>query len=287
MSHTAVVRMMTQILTDSKVRKEHVQAVAAWMADQPLATGLTIDYENGLPQNLTDLGVAEKTAGWHGLSLDQAVNRLSGDYTELVRELAAAMHRQHRLVRLIAPERASDDVSASATDIAPYVLDYGSLAQYADQLVLKAYDFHYSTGNPGPIAPFTSVAQALSYVHSYGVPWTKLAVIAPLYAYDWTVNKNGTIADGANGQPITATTLTATQLAADKKKWTKKKSQDGETEYVYTKSGQQHIVWDATSALSAETAWLKRNYPGIGVDAWQIGNSDPTGSALAVTELGK
>jgi hypothetical protein len=81
--------------------------------------------------------------------------------------------------------------------------------------------------------------------------------------------------------------LTATQLAADKKKWTKKKSQDGETEYVYTKSGQQHIVWDATSALSAETAWLKRNYPGIGVDAWQIGNSDPTGSALAVTDLGK
>jgi hypothetical protein len=33
-------------------------------------------------------------------------------------------------------------------------------------------------------------------------------------------------------------------------------------------------------------AWLKRNYPQIGIDASTIGNADPTGSALAVTVLG-
>ncbi len=55
MSHSADVRMMTKILTDSSVRQANVLAVAQWMASQPLATGLTIDYENGLPQNLTDL----------------------------------------------------------------------------------------------------------------------------------------------------------------------------------------------------------------------------------------
>jgi hypothetical protein len=287
LSHSADVRMMTKILTDSSVRQANVLAVAQWMASQPLATGLTIDYENGLPQNLTDLSIAERAAGWSGLSLDEAVNRLSNDYTELIGEIADAMHRQHRLVRLMAPVRDSDDVDAATTDIAPYLLNYGALAQYVDQLVLKAYDFNFATGNPGPIAPFTDVAKVLAYVHSYGVSWGKLAVAEPLYAYNWTVNKKGDTAVGANGQPISATTLTATQVAADKKQWHRAKTENGETEYTYTSAGQPHIVWDASSAVKTEMAWLERSYPQIGVDAWKIGNADPTGSALAVTVLGR
>jgi hypothetical protein len=286
MSHSADVRMMTKILTNPGVRREHVQAVAQWMAGEPLATGLTIDYENGLPQNLSDLKTAEQAAGWSGLSLDAAVNQLSGDYTELIREIAAAMHRQHRLVRLMAPVRESDDVDVATTDIAPYLFDYGTLAQYVDQVVLKAYDFNFATGNPGPIAPLTDVAQVLTYVRSYDVPWAKLAVAVPLYAYDWTVNQKGNIAIDAAGQPISATTLTPTQVAADKKHWRKEKTEDGETEYTYTQAGREHIVWDASSALQTEMTWLRRNYPQIGIDAWKIGNADPTGSALAVTVLG-
>ena len=84
LSHTADVRMMTEILTNPSVRQQHVLAVAQFMAGEPLATGLTIDYENGLPQNLSDLRTAEQAAGWSGLSLDEAVNRLSNDYTELI-----------------------------------------------------------------------------------------------------------------------------------------------------------------------------------------------------------
>ncbi len=214
------------------------------------------------------------------------MNRLSNDYTELVGEIAAAMHRQHRLVRLMAPVRDSDDVDVATTDIAPYLLDYGALAQYVDQIVLKAYDFSYATGNPGPIAAFADVAKVLAYVHSYNVPWSKLAVGEPLYAYDWTVNKSGDIAVNAKGQPISATTLTATKIAAGKGQWQKVKTDDGETEYSYTRAGQKHIVWDASSALKTEQAWLKRNYAQIGVEVSGVGNADPAGSALAVTALG-
>jgi Glycosyl hydrolases family 18 len=285
MSHSADVRMMTKILTSSSVRQAHVLAVAQWMASQPLATGLTIDYENGLPQNLGDLKTAEQAAGWSGLTLDEAVNRLSNDYTELIGEIAAALHRQHRLVRLMAPVRDSDDVDAATTDIGPYLLDYGALAQYVDQIVLQAYNFSYPTGNPGPIAAFADVAKVLAYVHSYNVPWSKLAVAEPLYAYDWTVNKSGHIAVNAKGQAIAATTLTATKLAADKNQWQKVKTDDGETEYSYTRAGQKHIVWDASSALKTELTWLKRSYPQIGIDVSGVGNADPTGSALAVTAL--
>jgi spore germination protein YaaH len=285
MSHTADVRMMAKVLTNSTARQQQVREVAQVMASQPLATGLTVDYEFGLPKNLSDLALDEQVAGWHGLSLDQAVNRLTGDYTELIRELAIAMHQQHRLLRVDAPVRSSDDVDVATTDIAPYLLDYGTLAKYADQLVLEAYDFHFATGDPGPIAPFADVAKVLTYVHSYNVPWSKLAVSIPSYAYDWTVNSQGNIAVSASGQPISATTLTATQVASSSKRWRKVTTENGETEYGYTQAGRKHIVWDAASALGAETAWLQRNYPHIGVNAWRIGNADPTGSALAVQTL--
>ena len=286
MSHSADVRMVARMLTNSSVRHAHVLAVAQWMAGQPFATGLTIDYENGLPQSADDLETAERVAGWSGLSPDEAVGRLSNDYTELIREVAAAMHRQHRLVRVVALVRNSDDVNVATADIAPYLLDYGTLARYVDQIVLKAYDFNFATGKPGPIAPFADVARVLTYVHSYDVPWSKLAVAVPLYAYSWTMDKSGNIARNAKGQQVPVTTLTATQVSNGKKRWHLEKTKDGETEYSYTQAGQGHIVWDATSALKAETAWLKRTYPQIGISAWKIGNADPTGSELAVTVLG-
>lgn len=285
LSHAADVRMMARILTNPSVRQENVAAVAQMMALQPLATGLTVDYEFGLPKNLTDLAIDEQVAGWHGLSLDQAVNRLTGDYSELIRELAVAMHQQDRLLRLSAPVRSSDDVDVATTDIAPYLFDYGTLAKYADQIVLEAYDFHYTTGDPGPIAPFADVAKVLTYVHSYDVPWSKLAVSIPMYAYNWTVNAQGNIATSANGQPISAVTLTATQVAKDSKSWHKAATVNGETEYTYTQAGRKHIVWYAATGLAQEMAWLQRNYPHIGVDAWRIGNADPTGSALAIKTL--
>ena len=156
--------MMAKILTNTSVRQAHVLAVARWMANQPLATGLTIDYESGLPQNMADLSTAEQAAGWSGLSLDEAVDRLSNDYTELIREIAAAVHRQHRLVRLMAPVRDSDDVDVATTDIAPYLLDYGALTRFVDQVVLKAYDFNFATGNPGPIAPDGPLVKFPSFV---------------------------------------------------------------------------------------------------------------------------
>jgi spore germination protein YaaH len=196
------------------------------------------------------------------------------------------MHQQHRLVRVMALARDSDDVDVATTDIAPYLLDYGALARYVDQVVLKAYDFNFATGKPGPIAPFADVARVLAYVHSYDMAWTKLAVAVPLYAYSWTVDKNGNIARNAKGQPVSVTTLTTTQVTTGKKSWHQEKTKDGETEYSYTRAGQRHIVWDASSALKTETAWLKRTYPQIGINAWKIGNADPKGSALAVTVLG-
>lgn len=280
-------RVMAQILTKPAVMTEHVAAIAREMAGLPDAAGLTLDYEFALPGTPADLATYARVAGWHNLSLDQEVDRLTLGYTRLVRTTAAAMHDQHRLLRVAALVRDNDMVDSEQDNIAPYLLDYGQLAAASDQLVLMAIDFHFSGGEPGPIAPLSDVTQVAKYVRSYGIPLTKLAIEVANYSYDWPVTAGGGNATNSSGQVIQAQQRTPTQLAAAMRAggWRRLGTRDGETQYGYTAttSGKRvrHIVWDAATSLSYKKAQLAKVLPGVPVDVWQIGNNDPVGTTLA------
>ena len=280
-------KVMAEILTEPSVMNEHVAAIASEMASLPDANGLTLDYEFSLPENATDLATYAKLAGWHNLTFDQEVNQVTLDYTHLVQMVAAAMHKQHRLLRVASMVRNNDMVDSEVTNVAPYLLDYGNLAKYADQLVLMAIDFHYQGGTPGPISPLADVTQVANYVRSYGVPPSKLAIEVPNYSYDWQVTASGANATNSSGQVIQATQMNPTQLAAKMQagNWRKVGTQDGETQYSYTTTvgGKtvQHIVWDSSTAISYEKAQLAKVLPGVAINIWQIGNIDPVGTTLA------
>ena len=280
-------KVMAEILTEPAVMTQHVAAIATEMASLPNATGLTLDYEYSLPQNATDLATYARLAGWHNLTFDQEVNQVTLDYTRLVQMVAAAMHNQHRLLRVAALVRNNDMLDSEPGNVAPYLLDYGNLAKYADQVVLMAIDFHYQGGSPGPIAPLSDVTQVANYVRSYGIPLAKLAVEEPNYAYDWQVTASGANATSASGQVIQATQLNATQVAAQlvTNGWRRVGTQDGETQYKYTTTAGgksvQHIVWDSITAMSYEKAQLAKALPGVPIYIWQIGNNDPVGTTLA------
>ena len=280
-------KVMAEILTEPSVMNEHVAAIASEMASLPDANGLTLDYEFSLPENATDLATYAKLAGWHNLTFDQEVNQVTLDYTRLVQMVAAAMHKQHRLLRVASMVRNNDMVDSEVTNVAPYLLDYGNLAKYADQLVLMAIDFHYQGGTPGPISPLADVTQVAKYVRSYGIPLSKLAIEVPNYSYDWQVTASGANATNSSGQVIQATQLNPTQLAAKMQagNWRKVGTQDGETQYSYTTTvgGKtvQHIVWDSATAISYEKAQLAKVLPGVAINIWQIGNNDPVGTTLA------
>jgi spore germination protein YaaH len=280
-------RVMAEILTEPSVMNEHVSAIAQEMATLPDATGLTLDYEFSLPETTANLATYAQVAGWHNLTYDQEVNQLTLDYTRLIQMVAAAMHHQHRLLRVACMVRNNDMVDSEPGNIAPYLFDYGNLARYADQLVLMAIDFHYQGGAPGPIAPLSDVTQVADYVHSYGMPLSKLDIEVPNYSYDWEVNAQGGNATNASGQVIQAQSLTATQLAAEMKTgtWRLLGTQDGETQYSYTATVNgrtvRHIVWDSATGVSYEKAQLTKLLPGVSITIWQIGNNDPLGSTLA------
>jgi spore germination protein YaaH len=280
-------QVMAEILTQPSVMTQHVKAIAQEMASLPQATGLTLDYEFSLPETTTDLATYAELAKWHNLSYEQEINQVTLDYTRLVQMVAAAMHHQHRLLRVAALVRNNDMVDSEPGNAAPYLLDYGNLAKYADQLVLMAIDFHYQGGTPGPISPLADVTQVANYVRSYGVPLSKLAIEVPNYAYDWQVTASGANATNGSGQVVQATQLTATQVAAklETGDWRRLGTQDGETQYSYTTTAGgksvKHIVWDASTAMSYKKAQLAKVLPGVPINIWQIGNNDPTGTALA------
>jgi spore germination protein YaaH len=280
-------KVMAEILTEPSVMNEHVAAIASEMASLPAADGLTLDYEFSLPENATDLATYAQLAGWHNLTFDQEVNQVTLDYTRLVQMVAAAMHKQHRLLRVASLVRNNDMVDSEVTNVAPYLFDYGNLAKYADQLVLMAIDFHYQGGAPGPISPLADVTQVANYVRSYGVPLSKLAIEVPNYSYDWPVTASGANATNSSGQVIQAAQLNPTQLAAKMQAgdWRKLGTQDGETQYGYktTAGGKtvQHIVWDSATGIAYEKAQLAKVLPGVSINIWQIGNLDPVGTALA------
>jgi hypothetical protein len=268
---------MARILLDPATRSRNVAALAAMMAKYPQADGLTLDYEYALPASRGDLDLYASVAAWHGLTAQQEVARIADGYTELVRELALAMHREHRALRVAVKPRVTG--GGDLSDPAPLVYDYGELAKYADQIVLMAIDFHWAMSDPGPIATPADVENALARVRAYQIPDARLAVELPAYGYDWTVDAAGHRLPGTQ-----ATSVTATSIAIEH--WTITGVSGGETSYEYTSLGRRHVVWFAGYALGSLTVSLRRSYSGIAGIAWAAGNTDPAGVALISRALG-
>ena len=272
--------VMAQILLDPQARWRNVTALATVMAGYLQADGLTLDYEYALPSTRQDLGLYASAAHWHGLSVREEAGRITAGYTEFARELALAMHRQHRMLRVAVRVRTTDEIDyQDPSDLAPFLYDYGELAKHADQIVLMAVDFHWTTSDPGPIITLSDLRNVLNEVQTYHIPGTRLAVESAMYGYDWTLNRAGHRLAGTQ-----AATVTATDIAD--RGWVKAGSKDGETYYEYTAGGQHHAVWFAGTGLEYQAAQLRQLCPGCAVMAWATGNTDPAGSALILQALG-
>lgn len=71
--------------------------------------------------------------------------------------------------------------------------DYDQLAILSDGLFIMGYDYHYSGGNPGPVAPLFGGSPWGTYAIdwsvddyiTWGAPREKLILGLPLYGFDW------------------------------------------------------------------------------------------------------
>lgn len=143
--------------------------------------------------------------------------------------------------------------------------DMKNLSKYTDNVLIMAYDFHKSRGNPGPNFPLEGKA---TYGYSIKdlmndllrvVPSNKVIVIFGMFGYDWEVDNAGKA--GSTGTPLTLDQINKKFLQGCTFRNCKitRDSQSAETNILYTdESGQKHSVWfEDTVSASQKQSYLR------------------------------
>ncbi|MDR3510719.1 MAG: glycosyl hydrolase family 18 protein [Caulobacteraceae bacterium] len=142
-----------------------------------------------------------------------------------------------------------------------------NLAAYgrtADYVVLMAYDEHWTSSPPGPIASrrwFSSgVHEAVA-----AVPPDKLVIGLASYAYDWPA--------GASARPISAPDAKARAGQAGAS--ARRDAASGEMTIAYADGGKVHTVWISDAAASRGEIAASRRLGVRNFALWRLGSEDP------------
>lgn len=191
-----------------------------------------------------------------------------GDYRALLAEARA---------RLPAKPGSSAPVVMLAAPVADASWDLGAYARVADRVVLMAYDEHWQSGSPGPIASQAWFARVVESAVARTGPDRAIVAIGS-YAFDWS--KGAALADS-----ITVEQAWARAAAADT--LPRFDPASGNTGFAYVQGSNRHEVWmlDALSAWNQLLA-LRQVRP-AGLALWRLGSEDPGfWSALAAAREG-
>lgn len=215
-----------QMLANPAARARVIEQLTAYVEGHHFA-GVSIDFEE----------VAAK---------DQA------NFQRFMAELYAVFHSRNWQV----------SVNVPANDPA---FDYRRLAHSADYLIVMAYDEHWSTGKPGPIASLPWFAQVV-HQRQHDIPAEKLIIAIGNYGYDWQEGHP------AEERSFEEAILTARESEGDIRLDTG--SLNSTFDYA-DDNDHIHHVWmlDAISAFNQLT--VLRSIQPRGVALWRLGGEDP------------
>lgn len=200
--------------------------------------------------------------GYDGVNLDlEGVPPGDRDaYTRLVCELAERLHAAGRELSVDVPAKTSDEGSDWSA-----AYDYAALAGCADQVVIMAYDYHWSGSGPGPVSPLPWFRRVLGYALSR-IPAEKLVIGIPAYGYDWP--------EGGRGRGITY--REAVETAERHGATIVYDEAAGEATYSYVDGdGVRHVVWFSTARSMAERIKAAASMGVYSVAFWRVGSEDP------------
>lgn len=174
--------------------------------------------------------------------------------TTVITDLAARLHAKRKRVGVAVFPR------LGVIGDLPVAYDYPKLGRVADDVMLMAYDAHYDSSPPGPVAPYPWVQSNLLYLLAR-VPRQHVVLGIGFYGYDWPIGSSGQTVDlrGALGTAARHGVSPAWQSAS------------GEFTYRYRQAGSLHEVWFEGPRSVAEKAALARRYAIGGVGLWRLG----------------
>jgi spore germination protein len=225
------------LLADPELRSQHIAAIIAEIRAYDY-DGIDIDYE-ALPRNSRD------------------------HYSAFMEELASALHTEGKLFTVAVHAKTEDGGGLGAFQ------DWALLGRVCDRVRIMTYDYHWSGGASGPIAPVSWAKSVVSYGLSQ-IPAYKLQVGVPFYGYDWGATGRAAARTWTDVQDLIETHLPEVNFAAS--------NQDGpvyESWFTYRYGGEQRTLWFADHrSLEAKLALVEEQSL-AGIAIWRLGNEDP------------
>ncbi len=201
--------------------------------------------------------------GYDGFQID--FENVSAEDRPLLTQFMAALYARlkpkGKLVTMAVAAKARDATTGWAGSY-----DYTALAPNLDLVTVMTYDYSFSGGKEGPVAPINWVNSVAVYAAAqFGA--SKILLGIPFYGYDWNLTKGGQAA-GRGYQNI----LDLVQ----KNNGTQSYDENYQSPFAdYTVDGDHHRVWfENTRSISTKMDLLARNNL-AGWAAWRMGQESP------------
>ncbi|HVQ88329.1 MAG TPA: glycosyl hydrolase family 18 protein [Actinomycetes bacterium] len=159
MSTSLSADQFASLLSSRTRRTAHVDALVK-LATRYDVDGLDLDYES---------------INFGSSAAKQTVRTM---YPVLVKELQARLAAKGMILSVTVASR------TSVSDPNWFVYDYAALGAVADRIRIMTYDFHWSGGTPGPIAPKWWINKVLTFAVTQIDP-SKISFGLPSYGRDW------------------------------------------------------------------------------------------------------
>jgi spore germination protein YaaH len=202
-----------------------------------------------------------KLKNYAGIDIDYE-NFEAGDrdvFTAFITELATALHHAHKTLSVDVFAKTSD----RGYDQRNRAQDYHALGRAADTVRIMAYDWHWNSSAPGPIAPINWVRSVLDYALTQ-IPAHKIVLGVPAYGYNW-VGKKGTLVSWLQAYGLAQKYSVPVHWdATSQSPWLKYRTHDGT----------QHVVWFENSYSAMAKLALARGMHIHGAYIWLAGDED-------------
>ncbi len=216
---------------------------------------------------INQIDVLVQANNYDGITIDfEGVNATDkAALTAFMGRLYNRLHSEGKLVAMAVPAKLKDVSSGWG---APY--DYAALAAVNDYLLIMAYDYHWSTSDPGAVAPIAKLRDTAAYTLAL-VPAKKVVWGIGVYGYDWQTDGTGRTVGKAEYRTYTEAAALAAQPGAESGY-----DEQNEAPWVrYTRDGYERNLWYEDSRSFAAKLDLISQQGMAGFGIWRLGQEDP------------
>jgi spore germination protein YaaH len=211
--------------------------------------------------HVADLVALVVDNGFEGIDIDY--ESLYAEDRELfslfIEELGAALHAENKLLSIAVHAKSSEPGSWSG----PQAQDWARLGAAVDFFKIMTYDFHYSTSEPGAIAPLAWVDEVLDFAATVVSP-EKTYMGLHFYGYDWV-----------GAQATSLEHVGVRKLIAAHSPELRRDEDSGETWFTYD-DGRRTVYFADAQMVATRLAALAQDHPAVaGIAVWRIGGEDP------------